>query len=82
MHVGGGPSECSGAGGYARNGLLVQVCPQNIVLLQKQGGDVHIRAACARIRFGVGHSAALDGKEDIEGEWHVVLFLVSSIPDG
>jgi hypothetical protein len=40
--MGGGPSECSGAGGYARHGLLVQVCPQNIVLLQIKGGAVHM----------------------------------------
>ena len=66
MYVGGGPSEYSRARGYARNGLLVQVCPRHIVLLQNKGGDVHMRAARAGIHSGLGNSAALDCKEDSE----------------
>ena len=79
--MGGGPSECSGAGGYARNGLLAQMCPQNVVLLQIKGGAVHMRAARAGIHSGLGNSSAFGGKEDSEGEWHVALFLIFSIPD-
>jgi len=68
VYMGGGPSECSRAGEYARNGHLAQVCPRHIVLLQKQGGNVHMRAAPAGIHSGLGNSAAFDGKEDSEGE--------------
>jgi hypothetical protein len=81
MYMGGGPSECSGAGGYARNGLLAQVCPQNVVLLQNKGGAVHIRAARARICSSVGNSPAFDGKEDSERKWHVALDLFLIISD-
>jgi hypothetical protein len=51
------------------------------MLLQKRGGDVHIRAACARIRSGLGNSAAFDGKDDSKGEWHVALVVISVISD-
>ena len=81
MYVGGGPSECSRAVGYARNGLLAQMCPQNIVLLQKQGGDVYMRAACARIHSGVGNTPAVVGEDDSEGEWYGALVLIYAISD-
>ena len=67
VYVGGGPSECSRAGEYARNGHLAQVCPRHIVLLQNKGGDIHIRATRAGIRSGLGNSAAFSGKDDSEG---------------
>jgi hypothetical protein len=66
VYVGRGTPECSRASGYARHEPLAQVCPRNIVLLQKQGGDVHMRAARAGIRSGLGNSATFDGKEDSE----------------
>ena len=74
--MGGSPSECSGAGGYARNEVLAQVSPQNVVLLQNKGGDVYMRAACAGIRSGVGNTPAAVGKEDSEGEWYRALVLI------
>ena len=71
VYVGGGPSECSRAVGYARNGLLAQMCPQNIVLLQKQSGDVYMCAARARVRSSLGDTAIVSGKENSKGEWSV-----------
>ena len=81
VYVGRGPSECSRAGGYAINALLAQVCPRHIMLLQNKGGHVHIRAARAGIRSGLGNSAAFGGKEDSEDEWHVFSALSSAISD-
>jgi hypothetical protein len=57
------------------------VYPQNIVLLQKQGGDVRMRATRARIYSGLGNSAAFGGKKNSEAEWHVPLVLISIVSD-
>jgi hypothetical protein len=56
--------------------------PQSNVLLQNQGGDAHIRPARAGMGSGMGNSAAFDGEEDSEGEWYVLLVLISIISDG
>jgi hypothetical protein len=66
VHVGGNPSQYSRASGYARHELLAKLCPQDLVLLQKQDDVVHLRASHAGIHSGLGNSAAFDGKRDSE----------------
>ena len=75
VYVGDDASQYSGAGGDAR--VLAKLCRRNIELFQKQGGTVHIRADRAGIHSLLGNSAAFAGKEDSEGEWYVVLALIS-----
>jgi len=77
VYVGGDPSEYSRASGHATHEFLAQVCPQDLVLLWEQGGDVHIRAACTGIHSGMGNTTAFDGKGDSEGESYVVLVHIS-----
>jgi hypothetical protein len=81
VYVGGDPPEYPGASGHATDEFLAQVCSQDIMFLWEQGGDVHIRAACARIHSGMGDTTAFDGKEDSERKWYVDIFPISMSSD-
>ena len=81
VYMGGDPPEYPGASGYATHESLAQMRPQDIVLLQEQGANVHIRDTRAGIHSGMGNTTAFDGKKDSERKWCVDIFPIPRSSD-